>query len=335
MKKISTWNKIAIIVLAFSLVLGAVAVTYAAYTNSQRAQRTIATYDPGGVRFSSNYLKNMSSSDNVRTLYVTSSASKPSAIVTVCNYQQNKQTATYDKNITYDITVRLVKYDDSEDKYDTVDAAYISDNSLTGYTVDVKKGSDPATTIGGATVQHKYEDCTLTAGSAHSDTFSLTFSTNFAENQPNLYVEMIAEPKGDSALPTLRGIFKTGLRAEGISNNWTGEFTDSTSYDPDDYDGFNYTVSGMGSGTFTLKWDSTKVVLSHESLLQLLAIDGASQSGDSITFAVNSDEAARYDLQFYKVDVADMEWGDMNEVLSGASSSITSDKAVGYFFTAS
>ena len=331
------WNKIILIVLVISLAIGAVAVAYATYTNSQRAQRTIATYDAGGVLFSSNYMK----SGNVHTIYVPAAGRSAAATVTVCNYQQGKQTRYNDADITYTLTARLVRYDDDTESatYETyvpVDAAYLLAKSLTGagYSITVKKGTDSPITLDRYTLSTTFSDCTLAKTAAHSDSFTLTFGEDFSEHQPNLYVEMIATPT-DASLGTLSSIFKTGVRAEGLSNAWTGTFADSTSNAPDAYDGFNYTVQGTGSGTFTLKWDATKVVLSHESLLQLLAIDGASQSGNSITFDVDSDASPRYDLQFYKVDVSGMVWDEessnaMNERLTGGS--VTDGKAVGWNF---
>ena len=322
------WNKIVLIILVISLAIGAVAVAYATYTNSQRAQRTIATYDAGGVLFSSNYMKG----GNVHTIYVSAAGMSAAATVTVCNYQQGKQTRYNDADITYTLTARLVRYDESTGEYVPVDEAYMTNNSLTEYAVTVKKGADERTLSSSrSTLSTTFSDCTLAKTAAHSDSFALTFGEDFSEHQPNLYVEMTARPT-DASLGTLSSIFKIGVRAEGLSNAWTGTFTDSTSNAPSAYDGFNYTVQGTGSGTFTLKWDATKVVLSHESILQLLAIDGASQSGNSITFDVDSDDAPRYDLQFYKVNVAGMEWGDMNETLGASSSSLTNGKAVGWFF---
>ena len=155
MKKMTMWTKIILIVLVISLVLGAVAVTYATYTNSQRAQRTIAAYDAGGVLFSSNYMKNGYSRDNVHTIYVSAAGIPAAATVTVCNYQQGKQTRYNDNDVTYTLTARLVKYDEStEAKYVPVDAAYLSANSLTGdgYSVTVKKGTGEPITLNSSTL---------------------------------------------------------------------------------------------------------------------------------------------------------------------------------------
>ena len=336
-KNLSKLNKGVLVTLVFAVLISFFAVfVYGRYTNSQRAQRTIAPYDYGGARFSSNYLSNIRNGENVRYLDVNNSSERATAIVTVCNYQQGKQTQTNVNDITYDVTVRLVRYDAESNppQYVPVDAAYISANSLTAYSVDVKKGNGNVITLGDTVVETSFENCFLAAGDASSDTFRVWFSSNFnaTENPPNLYVEMIAEPD-DGSLPVLRCIFKTILRAEGASNSWVGSFTDSTSYAPDVYDGFNYVISGTGSGTFTLKWDDTKVKLSDVSLRALLSLTGVTRSGNSITFPVNSDDGDRYDLQFYKADISGMTWEDMNVALDTAETVLPVNISVGYNFS--
>ncbi|MBR4335481.1 MAG: hypothetical protein IKP74_03405, partial [Clostridia bacterium] len=75
--------------------------------------------------------------------------------------------------------------------------------------------------------------------------------------------------------------------------------------------GFNYRISGVGSGNFTLRWDSAKVGISALSLLTLLEIEGAQQVGSSITFPVNAGDESLYDVQFYKVNITNETWSDM------------------------
>ena len=128
-------------------------------------------------------------------------------------------------------------------------------------------------------------------------------------NNPDLYLELIATPNVD--LPRLCGVIKADRRSQGANNRWQGEFTDDTASSPGTYDGFNYRISGVGSGSFTIRWDGTKVALSALSLIQLTSIDGAVQDGNSITFPVNSDEVNRYDLQFYKINITTETWTQM------------------------
>ena len=355
-KATSKLNKGVLLVLVFAVLLGSLAgvagIVFARYTNSQHAQRTIAPYDFGGARFSSNYLNGGESKDNIKVLYVSGEDVRPGAGVTVCNYQQENQLRVNDSNITYDLTIRLVRYNESTGRYDALSAADLTTYSLQAYSVEIKKFGDANTytlgyNSGSALVEKVYENYTLIADVAQSDSFSIKFSAKdgentdgcFALNTPNLYVEMEAEAKTGGSLPTLRGIFKVGgIKSEGTTNSWEGMFADSHTYLPNDYDGFNYTVSGVGQGRFTLKWDSTKVALRDDTLLSLLAIPGVSQSGSTISFPVNSDDVSRYDLHFYKVNVSGVSWENMEENLTEENADKTPQqrgKAVVCYFSAS
>ena len=307
-----TTKTLAILIVSVVLTLLVTATgVFAAYTNSRHAQRTIAAYDATGDRFSSNDMDKGHSKDNVKTVYTTEASHDPSTVVTVCNYERGKQTYPNDEDITYSLTARLVKYDPlAEERYVAVDAAYISANDLAGYTVTIRKGVT-AVTLGGATLSTNAFGGTLEGGTAHADAYTVTFDADLAADKPNLYLEMVATP-ADVNLPTLRGIFKADMRLGGASNAWTGEFHDDTTYAPAQYDGFNYLVSGVGKGTCTLSWDSTKVALSYVSLTALMEIEGATQTADSVTFAVDSDVVGRYDLQFYKINIQAETWTAMN-----------------------
>ena len=310
MKGRKTIVSILVLITLIACILLAGCGTHAAYTSSRSAQRTVATYDAQGERFSSNILIRGVSRDNVKTLYVTDPTTAPASVVTLCNYERGKQNLPYSEEIGYTLTVRLVRYDSTTtDKYVPVDAEYMTANSLTGYTVTLRMG-DTVVTLGASHLTDSSFSGTLTANVSDSDSYTLTFGTGFAANQPNLYVEMIATPT-NIGLHSICGVFKTGVRAQGASNAWTGSFNDDTDTAPAGYDGYNYLISGMGDGTVTLSWDDTRVSLSYYSLQTLLAITGASQTGSSVTFPVDSDVESRYDLQFYKVNITSETWGDM------------------------
>ena len=328
------------IVLAVSLLLAclliAAPVAYAMFTNSQHAQRTIAAYDAVGERFSSNYLAAvLNSGANVKTLYVTSAEHQPTAIMTVCNYDQGKQNRANAGDITYAMTARLVRKVDSN--YVPADASYISGAGLTACTVTISDG-DTTVTLGNTTVSTSAFSGSLAGGSAHSDTFTIRFSTHFASmTPPNLYLEVEVTPTPNT-LPTLRGIFATGLRATGATNSWTGSFTDSTANAPSAYDGYNYAIEGVGSGTFILKWNNAKVTLSDESIRMLQSIASLHYSYavagtvSTVTIDVDSDDASRFDLQFYRKNVTAETWEtDMNAALATGEAALTT--VVGYHFT--
>ena len=289
---------------------------YAAYTNSRSAQRTIATYDSQGELFSSNVLVKGNAKDNVKTVYVTDASISPAFVITVNNYESGKQTAPAMEEIRYTLTARLVRYDGTDpNEYVPVDATYMTENALTGYAVTLKKGNASIVLSSAHTEDSSFAGV-LAPNEANSDVYTIVFGTNFVVDRPNLYVEMTVTPQNDG-LQTMRGIFKADLRAQGATSAWTGAFSDDTSVAPSEYDGFNYTVSGVGAGTFTLTWDETKVKLSDKSLRELLAVDGATKTGSSLTFSVDSDDESRYDLQFYKVNITTETWQTMNSIVVG------------------
>ncbi|MBR5044208.1 MAG: hypothetical protein IKX66_02565, partial [Clostridia bacterium] len=83
--------RIAVVCLLLSLLVSSGIFTYAKFTNSLQAQRTVAAYDPLGELFSSNYLQ-AGQGVNARTVSVAADDEIPMAIVTVCNYEQGWQT---------------------------------------------------------------------------------------------------------------------------------------------------------------------------------------------------------------------------------------------------
>lgn len=341
------WNTRRTVVLAVSLILlcllSASAVTYGMFTNSMQAQRTIAAYDETGARFSSNLLPGVSTytqgeySDSVKTVYVTSNQQSPTAVVTVCNYDQSDKTRQNSNNITYTLSAELVKYDDVNYKYVAVDAAYLSANSLTAYTVTISNADGTVSdTLGGAKVKTTAAfGGTLANDEGHDDQYTVRFSTDFAvATPPNLYVGLTVTPT-DESLPKLHGVIAPGLRAAGAVHLWQGSFSDSTSSAPSAYDGYNYVIEGTGSGTFTLKWDNTKVTLSDESILTLGRTPSTVGSVSTIEFSVNSDTTNHYDLQFYKKNITTETWAtSMNKQLASAGASPLDAPAtvVGYYF---
>lgn len=310
MKKLNKTLIAAVLIALIGASFCFVAISFAAYTHSSRAQRTIAAYPMDGESFSSNYLIIGDSSANIRTLYVTNAALMPSTVVTVCNYRQGMQNKPNEESISYSIEMKLCYYDQAEGEFKQATPAYLTANSLTGeeYKVTVISGSVSVTLGSAALSDTTTFSGTLAGRTANSHSYTVILGTGFAADNPNLYFEMNAIP--DGGLSAISGMFTAGLKAEGATNNWTGAFNESTL---DGYDGFNYVVTGTGEGTFYLRWDSSIVELSYQSLRMLDT--AATRIGETsyyyISFAVDSDTESRYDLQFYKVDVDGVGWGDM------------------------
>ena len=299
-------NKKKVIVLvslfsALAILATAATVTVATYTNSMSAQRTVAAYDAGEQLFSSNYL---AKTPQVQTVYVPDGAVAPNCMVTVCNYAQGKQHKTNKVAVSYGITVRFVRPDGTP-----ADSAYLTDRSYTGYSVTFRKNGGSTVTLNASHLSDSTLGGELATGGASSDTYTLEFDTSFANDRPELQVEVIATPQ-TAGLSAISAYFNAEIRAAGATNAWTGSFSDDPAVDPADYDGFNYQVMGIGSGTCTVTWNE-KISLSDVSAGTLLAIPGATREGNSISFPVNSDEENHYDLQFYKINITNETWEDL------------------------
>ena len=322
-------NKVLIAILLAVLITAvilATTISLAAYTHSSRAQRTIAAYDTGGELFSSNYLLKETSSTNLKTLYVTNGSTKPSTYVTVCNYRQGIQTRSYDDDITYNVKARLVYFDGAQ--YAAVTESHLTSNNYRGENFQIKITFDGDTiTLGetgnGTGVYVFSDESTFTSkviegGEINSDSYTVVFGTGFAPINANLYLEMIVEVVDPAhTFSDLKGIFNASLKIEGANNNWTGSFSDNQVYSAAIYDGYNYVISGAGSGTFRLQWDSRVVTLSYESMLllggSLSSINTSASPYYELSFSVNSDVVNRYEIQFYKVNVPEnQDWESMN-----------------------
>lgn len=291
----------AILLLIFSLFLSFGIFTYAKFTNSLQAQRTVAAYDTLGERFSSNYLQALANA-NVRTVTVASGSEIPMAIVTVCNYEQGRQTHVNTVDVPYTLSMRLVKYNTSTGVYEAATAGDVG-----GYGISVSHAGTTVTLDAGNLSDASTFSGTLPHLTATSDAYTVVFNPY----QNTICLEMTVTPDSGTHLSTLRGILKAEIRMAGASSSWAGSFQDSTAESPATYDGFNYRVTGVGSGTFTLRWDSSKVGISAVSLMTLLGIEGATRVGNSITFPVDAEVESFYDLQFYKVNVTSETWSDM------------------------
>lgn len=298
-RKIIILSAVALAAIALSILIPVV--SYAKFTNSLQAQRTVAAYETIGERFSSNYLLAGASDANIRTIYVGTNEQTPAAVVTVCNYDQGKQTHPHTANIAYTVSLKLMKYEGGE-----YVAATAGD--VRAYTVEIIKGGTTVTLDDSHLSDTTSFSGTLTKNAANSDSYLVVFRPY----QNTVFLEIVVTPAAETDLQPLTGILKAGIRMSGVTSSWTGAFSDDPAFAPASYDGFNYSIMGIGSGTAILTWNPSKVSISDVSLRSLLSIEGAEQDGSSVTFPVDSDEVNLYDIVFYKVNITTETWDQMN-----------------------
>ena len=349
LKDYSKLNKIltaAILVVSVTACFAFVSISFAAYTHSTRAQRTIAAYDTAGVQFSSNILKATADlSDAEKWTYSTAEGYPAVDYVMICNYEQGKSTP-YPTDIEYSLKATLIK----GNKSTIEDESYITglEGDTKSYTVTITDGTTKTSvTLGNANLDHTFSGKKLTGGVTNAHIFTVSFSADWASYRPDMYLKLVAHANAEG-FSDLIGMLKPNIRAQEARTSWTGEFKDNSSYAPSAYDGYNYAISGTGAGTFTLKWDNTKLALSDVSFAAInadlterslstitISTMGAPYTNVSyITFDVDSEAKNIYEIVFYKTATIDLnDWGDMqaNSSLASSSSDL-GGKLVGWYF---
>ena len=248
---------------------------------------------------------------NMRYIDVGNDSTRASAIVTVCNYVQGNPSVLYEQDITYTLSAELVYVANGRYyKLDGTDASALSDAGivvdLTGISLTITYNGGSPVTLDSGKINHTFSAATLSRLLADTDQAELAFSDAFnTKSNYMLHIKATLTPgvgvsyNGISSLDALIGTTITSAR---VGMSWSGSFTDSTSKLPIAYDGYNYVISGHGSGTFTLNWDNTKLTPNQMFLADIGVSPTTVGTTSSVSFAVNSDTRSRYEVQFYRID---------------------------------
>ena len=268
-------SKAAAIFLLAGAMLLAIYGSFAAYTNFNSVKRVVSTGTQSDTMFGSNYLTLMNLSDTsipVKRISLAESNGTYTFTVQICNYVWGDPTLYNPKDITYKVTAKLI----------SMDGGNLPDNCT-----DIKMkgqtfGKDGALTLGSQS---------LATGSAQTKSYSIVIPK---ELKDKIKIQIEAAPESISADTVNNqklGAILSFADYE-VTKNWTGHFIDSqTERKPDDYDAFNYEISGNGAGTVTVKWNDSL-------LLSKWATNDKQQNG-SYTFNVDGSTTA-IQFQFYK-----------------------------------
>ena len=268
-------SKAAAILLLVGAMLLAIYGSFAAYTNFNSVKRVVSTGTQSDTMFGSNYLTLMNLSDTsipVKRISLAESNGTYTFTVQICNYVWGDPTMYNPKDITYKVTAKLI----------SMDGGNLPDNCT-----DIKMegqtfGKDGALTLGSQS---------LATGSAQKKSYSIVIPK---ELKDKIKIQIEAAPESISADTVNNqklGAILSFADYE-VTKNWTGHFIDSkTSRKPDDYDAFNYEISGNGAGTVTVTW--------NESLLLSKWATNDKQQNNSYTFNVDGSTTA-IQFQFYK-----------------------------------
>ena len=268
-------SKAAAILLLAGAMLLAVYGSFAAYTNFNSVKRVVSTGTQSDTMFGSNYLSLMGINDTnipVKRISLAESSGAYTFTVQVCNYVWGDPTLYNPKDITYKVTAKLI----------SMDGGKLPDN-CTG----IKMGGHAFDEGGALTLDNQ----SLLTGSAQRQSYSIVIPKDLKDK---IKIQIEAAPESvlaDAVNNQKLGAILSFADYE-VTKNWTGHFIDSQKgRKPDDYDAFNYEISGNGAGTVTVTWNDSL-------LLSKWATNDKQQNG-YYTFNVDGSTTA-IQFQFYK-----------------------------------
>ena len=268
-------SKAAAIFLLAGAMLLAIYGSFAAYTNFNSVKRVVSTGTQSDTMFGSNYLSLMNLSDTsipVKRISLAESNGTYTFTVQVCNYVWGDPTLYNPKDITYKVTAKLI----------SMDGGNLPDN-CTG----IEMGGKAFNEDGALTLDNK----TLATGSAQTKSYSIVIPKDL-KDKIKIKIEAVPENISADAVNNQKLGAILSFADYEVTKNWTGHFIDSkTDRKPDDYDAFNYEISGNGAGTVTVTW--------NESLLLSKWATNDKQQNGSYTFNVDVSITA-IQFQFYK-----------------------------------
>lgn len=268
-----------IICLATLVLFFCVAGSYAAYTNFSSAKRVVSAQSQAQTFFVSNMLyiedRGTESIAYQRKRIVLNENNE--ITFDIYNYYPGNTAVYCNRDITYKLNATLLSETGSPDNY-----KILYGNEEYSFSA-VSNGALQLTLSGNQLSTHSFQ---LVVPDEEKD-------------QIRICVEAIPDDASYEITnqKKLAVVFMTG---EVIGQKtWSGKFLDElTNHVPNDYDGFNYEISGNGEGTVTLEWDPEILTISPWFVSQTHAV---TVSDGAIQFAVGGkDQPSAYQTQFYK-----------------------------------
>lgn len=330
-------NWITVWLIVVAVILAGTFISRAVYTEVSSVKRVVTTKSSPKVLFSSNCL--------YAECYERRMPSKEYSI-SINNFDMNSPEVPNPDEIKYTLTAQLkVKYNNQIMTFSELAAELADDtatyNAIVARAVGYKIGKTQENSVSGNIADtdlvmtefsaandfqvvfgapSSYE--TLPGGSRSTDRFKAEVpSRDFEKTDPEFYIYVKADPD-DTNLPDIDALLY-GAKNEVITAAWSGQLAESNT-DSDDYDFYNYIISGSGSGKLDIIWDPewfeiddfffnsslSGVVFdgsSTPSEIDSVTIDGVTYTGTNsnklkkVTIVVDSQNSkSRYEIQLYK-----------------------------------
>lgn len=277
MKKIQKWIKQyrgAAVLLGLGVLTLIIYGSFAAYTSFNSVKRVVSTGTQSDTMFGSNYLSLLNLSDTNYPVKRISLSDDVNCTFTVLvgNYVWGDESLYNPKDITYTVTAKLLSMDGGD-----LSADYSS----------IKINGTPFGDAGELTSKNQK----LPTGKAATNEYKFEIPGILKDK---VKIQIVAEPDASSKEAVNNQKLAAILSFSGYEavKNWTGHFLDSKkNKNPDQYDAFNYEISGNGSGSVTVVW--------KDSLQLSKWTTGGKQVNNSYTFTVDGSTTA-VQFQFYR-----------------------------------
>lgn len=271
--------------------------SFAAYTNFNSVKRVVSTkrQDDDNTMFSSNYLSLIHSSDTcpAKRISLAEKDKNYTFTVLVCNHVWGDESLYNPKNISYTLTAQLLSMDNG-----SLPQGCTGENGIKLKVL----GESVETHIFGENGEEK-DVCTisnqvLNTGTAAQKSYQFIMPKDLKDK---VKIRIKAEPVDGSMAAVNNQILGAVLSFADyqVTKNWTGHFIDSKDKTPDQYDAFNYEITGNGAGTVTVTW-------SDELLLSQWAMENGKElthnntnSTYSYKFTVDNSTTVKQ-FQFYR-----------------------------------
>ena len=296
MKKIQKWIKQyrgAAVLLGLGVLTLIIYGSFAAYTSFNSVKRVVSTGTQSDTMFGSNYLSPLNLSDTNYPVKRISLSDDTNCTFTVLvgNYVWGDESLYNPKDITYTVTAKLLSMDGGD-----LSADYSS----------IKINGTPFVDAGKLTSKNQK----LPTGKAATNEYKFEITGILKDK---VKIQIVAEPDASSKEAVNNQKLAAILSFSGYEavKNWTGHFLDSKDKNPDQYDAFNYEISGNGSGSVTVFWE--------DSLQLSKWTTGGKQVNNSYTFKVDGSTTA-VQFQFYRnpEKVSDLDgknWSGLEELV--------------------
>ena len=248
--------------------------SFAAYTSFNSVKRVVSTGTQSDTMFGSNYLSPLNLSDTNYPIKRISLSDDTDCTFTVLvgNYVWGDESLYNPKDITYTVTAKLLSMDGGDLPVDCS---------------SIKMNETPFGDAGELTKENQK----LPTGKAVTNEYKFEMPGSLKDK---IKIHIVAEAHVLSKEAVNNQKLAAILSFSGYEavKNWTGHFLDSrTNRTPDDYDAFNYEISGNGAGTVTVTWE--------DSLQLSKWATGGNQVNSPYTFTVDGSTTA-VQFQFYR-----------------------------------